>query len=101
MFNQSRRRFLEDSMLATAAAAAAAVVPTFADADETPAKSPNETIHLAVIGWRIRGRVHAKEFATKPGVEVTYVCDPDRDLAKELAESVEKQQGRRPKLVHD
>jgi len=101
MFHRSRRQFLEDSMLTTAAAAAASVLPEFTDADEAPAKSANETIHHAVIGCRIRGRVHAKEFASKPGVEVTYVCDPDRDLAEELAESVEKQQGRRPKAVQD
>src|SRR5207237_3229861 len=34
-------------------------------------------------------------------VEVAYVCDADRELAEELAEAVEKQQGRRPKAVQD
>jgi predicted dehydrogenase len=36
-----------------------------------------------------------------PGVEVVYVCDPDRDLADERAASVEKATGRRPKPVQD
>jgi predicted dehydrogenase len=88
-------------MLATAAAAAAAAAPQVAEADDAPPKSANDTIRHAVIGCRVRGRVHAKEFASKPGVEVAYVCDPDRELADELAEAVEKQQGRRPKAVQD
>src|SRR5262245_59044036 len=101
MFSVTRRQFLEDSMLATAAIAAQTVANKAASADDVAPKSANETIRHAVIGCRIRGRVHAKEFAGKPGVEVAYVCDPDRQLADELAEAVEKQQGRRPKAVQD
>jgi predicted dehydrogenase len=101
MTRASRREFLEDSMLAAAAVAAAGLAPQVVEADDVPPKSANETIRHAVIGCRIRGRVHAREFGTKPGVEVAYVCDPDRELAEELAEAVEKQQGRRPKAVQD
>jgi len=101
MSDLTRRRFLEDSMLAAAAVAAAGAATAVVDADDAPRKSANETILHAVIGCRIRGRVHAREFAGKHGVEVTYVCDPDRQLADELAEAVEKQQGRRPKAVQD
>jgi predicted dehydrogenase len=101
MHSISRRQFLEDSMLAAAATAAAQAIPQFAAGDDAPPKSANETIRHAVIGCRIRGRVHAKEFSTKPGVEMAYVCDPDRDLAEELAAAVEKEQGRRPKAVQD
>lgn len=100
MSRVSRRRFLEESMIATAAAAMAAV-PVEALAQEARPKSANDTIRLAVIGCRIRGRVHAKEFGGQPGVQVAYVCDPDRDLAAELAASVEKQTGRAPKAVQD
>lgn len=97
----SRRQFLEESMIVAGLAAAAAnAVPTLAE-DSTPSKSANETIRHAVIGCRIRGRVHAKEFGNKPGVEVAYVCDPDAKLAAELAEAVEKQTGRRPQAVSD
>src|SRR5262245_46194038 len=97
----SRRQFLEDSMLAAAAVAAANVARCAEVADDAPVKSSNETIRHAVIGCRIRGRVHAKEFAGKPGVEVTHVCDPDSTLANELADAVEKQSGKRPKAVQD
>jgi predicted dehydrogenase len=99
MSDLTRRQFLEDSMLA--AAAAAAIATKVAAADDAPVKTANDTILHAVIGCRIRGRVHAREFAGRHGAEVTYVCDPDRQLADELAEAVEKQQGRRPKAVQD
>ncbi|HUG89904.1 MAG TPA: Gfo/Idh/MocA family oxidoreductase, partial [Planctomycetaceae bacterium] len=96
----TRRRFLEESMIATAAAVAAAPAQR-ALADDAPRASANDTIHHAVLGCRIRGRVHAREFARQSGVEVTYVCDPDRSLADELAAAVEDEQGRRPKAVQD
>lgn len=101
MSNVSRRAFLEDSMLAAAAAAAMALPEQVGATQDAKPASANETLSHAVIGCRIRGRVHAREFAGKEGVEVTYVCDPDRALADELAASVEKQQGRRPKAVQD
>jgi predicted dehydrogenase len=96
----TRRQFFEESMIATAVAAAASNGPR-AQAQEAKRASANETIRHAVIGCRTRGRVHADEFGRQAGVEVAYVCDPDRRLADELAASVEKAQGRRPKAVQD
>jgi predicted dehydrogenase len=99
MATLTRRRFLEESMIAAGLAAAGAnAVPLLADERKA---SANDTLQHAVIGCRIRGRVHAREFAKIPGVEVAYVCDPDRGLANELADAVEKQQGRRPQAVQD
>lgn len=104
MRSMSRRAFFEESMIAAAAAAAA---PALARADETKPGSagvrpgPGETIRHAVLGCRIRGKVHADAFAALPGVEVAYVCDPDQQLAAELADTIEKKYGRRPKVVQD
>lgn len=99
MPSTTRRQFLEESMIA--AAAAAAVCAPQARAEEGERRAANDTIVHAVIGCRIRGRVHANEFATQAGVEVGYVCDPDRELAEKLADEVEVEQGRRPKAVQD
>ncbi len=96
----TRRRFLEESMIATATAVAAASVPRL-EAREASRASTNDTIRHAVIGCRIRGRVHAAEFGRQAGVEVAYVCDPDRRLAEELAAAVESQHGHRPRVVQD
>lgn len=100
MSSTTRRQFFEESMIAAAVAAAASNAPSL-HAEETGNASANDTIRHAVIGCRIRGRVHAREFAQQKGVEVAYVCDPDRTLAEELAAAVEEQQGRRPQAVQD
>ncbi|MBL8829421.1 MAG: Gfo/Idh/MocA family oxidoreductase [Planctomycetaceae bacterium] len=102
MSHVTRRRFLEDSLLATAVTAVSSTVPAFATAaEETSRTSANETLQHAVLGCRIRGKVHAAEFGKLPGVNVAYVCDPDLTLAEELAAAVEKQSGRKPKVVQD
>lgn len=98
MARVTRRRFFEESMIATAVAAA---TPQLIKADETARTAANSTIRHAVIGCRIRGKVHAREFAQQEGVEVAYVCDPDAILANELAAAVEQQQGKRPQAVQD
>ncbi|MGE3780143.1 MAG: Gfo/Idh/MocA family protein [Pirellulaceae bacterium] len=96
-----RRRFLEESMIATATALAAANVARPLAADEATSQSPGNTLRHAVIGCRIRGKVHAKEFAGRHGVQVAYVCDPDMQLAEDVAKLVEQQQGKRPQAVTD
>ena len=102
MSRLSRRRFLEDSILATAAAAASSRVAHAEPNVESSSKtSPADSLQHAVIGCRIRGKVHAAEFAAQAGVRVAYVCDPDRQLAEELADSVEKKHGYRPQVVQD
>ena len=98
MARVTRRRFFEESLIATAVAAA---MPQILMADDTAEKSANSTIRHAILGCRIRGKVHAAEFARQDGVEVAYVCDPDETLANELAAAVEKQQGKRPQAVQD
>ncbi len=100
MHSLTRRRFLEDSMLATAALAAAAT-PRFARADEPSSGQPSNRVRVAVLGCRIRGKQHVSELAKVPDCEIAYVCDPDRDLVGELATVVEQQQGRAPQAVQD
>lgn len=97
----TRRRFFEESLIAAGVAAASQASLPLARADEYDRTSSADTIRHAVIGCRIRGRVHAREFAKLPGVDVAYVCDPDRQLAHELANAVELQTGRRPTEVPD
>lgn len=103
MSRPNRRDFFEQSLFA---AAAAASVTLGGKGDRLLAQSPvgqgpNDTIHHAIIGCRIRGKAHAEEFGRIPGVKVHYVCDPDQDLADGLADQVEKKQGSRPQIVKD
>lgn len=96
----SRRRFLEDSMLATAALATVSAPHAIA-AEEPSTGHPSNKVRVAVLGCRIRGKQHVAELAKVPDCEIAYVCDPDRDLAGELATVVEKQQGRAAQAVQD
>jgi predicted dehydrogenase len=100
MHSLNRRRFLENSMLATAAMAAANATQ-WIQADEPSTGNPSDRVRVAIIGCRIRGKQHAAELEKVPDCEIVYVVDPDRDLAKELASIVEKQQGRAPQAMQD
>lgn len=101
MRDLSRRQMLEDSMLAAAALAAAAIpVPSWADEKSTG--TPSNKVRVAVLGCRIRGKQHVAELAHVADCEIAYVCDPDSDLAAELATIVAKQQGgKAPQAVQD
>lgn len=99
MHTITRRRFLEDSMLA--AAAAAMTGPGLVAAEEKSTGSPNERLRVAVLGCRVRGRQHVAELKSVPDCEIAYVCDPDKDLAAELAATAGKQQKTAPKAVQD
>lgn len=111
MSRSTRREFFEESMIAAGVFAASQIPTQPAMAEETAedttgAGNPqrtavNDTLRHAVIGCRIRGKVHAREFAKLKGVELAYVCDPDRKLRHELAQAVEEQTGKRPLEVAD
>ncbi len=87
-------------MLATAALVAAAA-PQVARAEEKSTGNPSNKLRVAVLGCRIRGKQHVAELSKAADCEIAYVCDPDRDLAGELALVVEKQQGIKPQAEQD
>jgi len=101
MSQQSRREFLEQSMLASAAvAAASAAGPQVAGAAEKSA-GPNDKLNVAVVGVRGRGGSHIGAFAGRGETQVTYICDADADVGNNRADQVAKKQGRRPEMVTD
>ena len=100
MSNISRRRFLEDSILAAAAAATASLPAAVVVAEQTTVGA-NDKITAAIIGCGIRGKQHARELAKLSDCEILYVCDPDRDRAVEVAADLVEQKRPRPKAVQD
>src|SRR6185503_5637347 len=100
MPNITRRRFLEDSILATAAAATASI-PAPVSAAERRAVSANDKITVGIIGCGIRGKQHAGELARISECEIAYVCDPDRDRAAEVAADLVARKRPQPKAVQD
>jgi predicted dehydrogenase len=101
MHEITRRRFFEDGLIAAAAAATVASSAPFARAAEPDRTAANDVLQHAILGCRIRGKAHAAEFGKIPGVSIAYVCDPDLQLAEELAATIEKQSGRKPQVVQD
>jgi predicted dehydrogenase len=97
----NRRRFLEDSLLATAAALAAGpITGAFAEEDK-PSRSTAEKLSVACVGVRGRGGSHYGFFAGRPDAEVTYICDVDEKVANRAADGIAQKQGRRPKIEKD
>ena len=95
----SRRRFLEDSLLAAAAAAAVPVTRAFAG--EKQSSSPNEKLGVAVVGCGGQGSNHLSAYASRKDTEVLYVVDPDEKIGAQKVEQVAKKQGRKPQWVAD
>ena len=93
MSKQTRRQFLEDSLLATAAEAAGE--------DVGKPLGPSDKLGVAVLGVRGQGTFHCTKFINNSATEILYICDPDRKVGQEQAETVATNQGRRPKFVTD
>jgi hypothetical protein len=96
----TRRRFLEDSILAAAAVAASTIPRSVGAAEQRPV-GPNDKIPVAIIGCGIRGKQHLAELARLPDCDIAWVCDPDRDRAAELAAAVVEKKRPQPKAVQD
>src|SRR5215475_6332239 len=83
-----RRHFF----MSTAAAAAAS---------STVFGSPNDTIRIATIGLRGRGKDHIKEITGQPNVELVALCDVDKNVLDERAKALETQTGKKPQTFTD
>ena len=96
MFEQSRRSFLRQSMLAATATMAG---PSAHSLKAAQSKSPNEKIGVAIIGTGGRGAAHTRAFASRRDCEIRYLCDADLSRAQGLAGSVVQHQKDTPKTV--
>lgn len=87
-----RRRFLEQTTLTALAAGLAPGLLRGAD--------PDRKLRLGLIGCGWYGMVDVEAAFKVGGVEVTALCDVDRDHLKTSADKVEKLQGSRPRTFH-
>jgi predicted dehydrogenase len=93
MMPRSRRQFLQDSLLTSAALSLAGMpaIRAYA-AEEKASKSPNERLNVAIIGARGRGGAHIAGFSNRDDVRITYVCDVDKTVGPKAAEAISKRQ---------
>ena len=99
MSHLSRRQFLENSMLATAAAALAGQVRQAEAQDEKDEKG--EKLRVAVVGVNGRGGSHISEFGKRKDCVIAAIVDADEVVGNRRADEIEKQFGTRPKLYLD
>ena len=93
MESVSRRRFLEESLLASTAALGAAPVLGAARAP----RGPNEQVQAAATGVRGRGLTLGLELI-QFGARVTHVCDADTALGMRAVKEIAARQGYEPKF---
>jgi predicted dehydrogenase len=86
MIRLSRRRFLEDALLAAAAVPLTGSMGQSALSQEKSSTSANEKLGIAVIGVRGRGGDHIRVFSARSDCEVRIVCDADRDVGMRVAQ---------------
>ena len=58
--------------------------------------SPNDTIRVACVGVRGRGRDHMSAYNQMANVEIAAVCDVDESVLNAAVAAVEKAKGKRP-----
>ena len=95
----TRRQFLEESLLASAAAACAgAPIPLAAS---TRRVGPNERLRVGCVGVKGQGRVHVGKYVAMPDVEVAAICDPDPNVITDAMNAVEKKTGKKAEHYTD
>ena len=92
MENIDRRSFIKKSGVATAAAFVSSPIINQA----SKKTGPNDTINVAVIGIRSRGKDLYRSLAKIPNVKITVLCDIDQRLLPEAVAEVEKLTGFKP-----
>jgi predicted dehydrogenase len=92
MENIDRRSFLKKSGVATAGAFVSSPI-----INHLPVKrSPNDSINVAVIGIRSRGKDLISALVKIPNVKIAVLCDIDQRLFPEAVAEVEKLTGYKP-----
>src|SRR6202163_3750549 len=58
--------------------------------------SPNDTVRVACVGVRGRGRSHISAYSKMPNVEIAAICDVDESVLNARLGEIEKAKGKRP-----
>jgi predicted dehydrogenase len=97
MSHSTRRQFLKTSL----AAGATGLVTLAGTKSSGKVLGANETIRVGIAGLNGRGQSHLHEFARIPGVEITYLIDPDQKVLEARLKDLASLTGRAPQTVQD
>src|ERR1700738_266320 len=91
----SRRKFLKTAL------ATAATVTIAGTKSSGRVLGANEVIRIGVAGLHGRGESHVSEFTRIPGVQVTYLIDPDTRTYASRLRTVQERGHNTPRTVRD
>jgi len=63
--------------------------------------SPNDTVRVACVGFRSRGRDHIRAYTGMKNVEIAALCDIDESVLNPQVAAIEKSSGKRPAAYTD
>src|SRR5215831_3387629 len=63
--------------------------------------SPNDTVRVACVGVRGRGRSHIRAYSQMANVEIAAICDIDESVLNARVGDLEKAKGKRPAAYTD
>jgi predicted dehydrogenase len=76
-------------------------IPAGALLQSRAAASPNDTVRVACVGVRGRGRDHIRAYNDMAKVEIAAVCDIDESILNARVGEIEKAKGKRPAAYTD
>lgn len=92
----SRRNFIKNAAMSTAAISFGGILPGFGARSYKNIMGANDKIMVACMGVNSRGLAVGTNFAAQKNCEVLYVCDVDTRAADKCIDAVEKIQQKRP-----
>lgn len=63
--------------------------------------SPNDTVRIATVGLRGRGKSHLQAFTSLPNVDLVAICDVDDSVLDGAKKFVEQKRGKAPECLKD
>jgi predicted dehydrogenase len=93
----SRRRFLERSIQGGFGVAAGA----YGLSARSKAVAASDKVVVGIMGVGGRGTFLTTEFASRPDVEIAYICDVDNRKFREAVKVVEDKKGKAPQTIGD
>src|SRR5258705_5045825 len=97
----SRRKFLQTALTASAAASFGGVLPGFSARSYASILGANDRIKVGIMGVHARGLALAENYAKQKNCEVIYIADVDSQCMGKAIGEVEKIQVHRPKGAPD
>jgi len=97
----SRRNFIRNAALGTAALSVGGVLPGFSSKSYNRIVGANGKIIVSMMGVNSRGKALASNFSAQPNCEIAHICDVDSRAITACLEAIKDRQTSVPKTFGD